>query len=79
MKRKSAVCEFPDNLMRREKISGPNCEKKATVSSRGNTDRNLNTANIPAAGGYSVKSLHGAPLSCLAFEDKAWDIKETVC
>lgn len=72
-------------FMRTKKISGPNCKKSEDVSSRGNTDRNLNTANIPAAGGYSAVSLHGAPLLCLTFEDKAQDIKErrakkkTVC
>lgn len=46
------------------------------ASSWGNTGRNLNTGNIPAAGGYSAMSLHGAPLLCLTFEDKAQDNKE---
>lgn len=63
-------------FMRTEKISGPNCERNEAVSSRGNTDWNPNTANIPAAGGYSAMSVHGAPLLCLTFEDKAWDVKE---
>lgn len=63
-------------FMRTEKVSRPNCERNEAVSSRGNTARNLNTANIPAAGGYSALSLHGAPLLCLTFEDNERDIKE---
>lgn len=74
------VCGFYDNFFvfheKARKISGLNCERNEAVSSQGNTDRNLDTANIPAAGGYSAMSLHGAPLLCLTFQDKAWDIKE---
>lgn len=40
-------------------------KRKETIAScvlEGNTDRNLNTADIPASGGYRVMSLHGVPL-----------------
>ena len=63
-------------FLRTEKNLGQNCKRTEAVSSQGKRDRDLNAANIPAAGGYSALSLHGAPLLCLTLENKTWDIKE---